>query len=133
MAHPRMFDDDDPVLRRLRKVTLALPDAAEKVSHGIPAFFTTKVFAYYGGSVKAGDGYVRHPASVLVLADPVEYPALLEDPRCYHPMYLGPSGWIGVDLDDGTDWDEVAELVETSYRRTAGVRRARRLDELRRS
>jgi predicted DNA-binding protein (MmcQ/YjbR family) len=123
-----MFDDDDPALARLREVALDLPDAAEKVSHGIPAFFTTKVFAYYGGSVKGDDGYVRHAASVLVLADPVERPALLEESRFFHPMYLGVSGWVGLDLGGQTDWAEVAELVETSYRLTAGVRRVRRLD-----
>ncbi len=124
-----MFDDDDPVLGRLREVALALPDAAEKVSHGSPAFFTTKVFAYYGGSVKVGAGYERHGQSLLVLADPAERPALLGDDRFFHPMYLGPSGWVGLDLDAGTDWGEVRELVETSYRLTAGVRRVRRLDE----
>ena len=128
MAHPQMFDDDDPVLARLRDIALALPDAAEKVSHGIPAFFTTKVFAYYGGSVKVGDGQERHPASVLVLADPVERPALLETPHAYLPMYLGVAGWVGLDLEGGTDWAEIGELVETSYRLTAGVRRTRRLD-----
>jgi len=128
MPHPQMFDDDDPVLARLRAVTLSLPDAAEKVSHGIPAFYTTKVFAYYGGSVKVGDGHERHPASVLVLADPVERPALLETPHAYLPMYLGVAGWVGLDLEGGTDWAEIGELVETSYRLTAGVRRTRRLD-----
>ncbi|MDF1602496.1 MmcQ/YjbR family DNA-binding protein [Nocardioides sp. YIM 152315] len=128
MPHPRMFDDDDPVLGRLRELALALPDAAEKVSHGTPAFYTTKVFAYYGGSVKVGDGHVRRSESVLVLADPVERPALVEEDRCFHPMYLGVSGWVGLDLDGETDWAEVAELVETSYRLTAGVRRVRLLD-----
>ena len=125
-----MFDDDDPLLARVRQVALALPDAAEKVSHGIPAFFTTKVFAYYGGSVKTDDGYERHSQSLLVLADPAERPALLEDGSCFHPMYLGVSGWVGIDLGDDTDWDEVGELVETSYRLTAGVRRVARLDEV---
>ena len=48
MAHPIMFDETDPLLGRLRALALALPDAAEKISHGRPAFFTTKVFAYYG-------------------------------------------------------------------------------------
>lgn len=125
-----MFDDDDPMLGRLREVALAFPDAAEKVSHGSPAFYTTKVFAYYGGSVKTDDGgYERRPASVLVLADPVERPALLEDPRCYQPMYLGVSGWIGLGLAADTAWDEVAELIETSYRLTAGARRVRLLDD----
>jgi hypothetical protein len=51
-----MFDEADPVLDRLRALALAFPDAAEKVSHGHPAFFTTKVFAYYGGSVKVDGG-----------------------------------------------------------------------------
>ena len=128
MPHPQMFDDDDPVLARVREVTLAFPDAAEKVSHGIPAFFTTKVFAYYGGSVKVDDGYERHGRSLLVLADPAERPALLEDDRFFHPMYLGVSGWVGLDLGADTDWDEVRELVETSYRLTAGTRRVQRLD-----
>ena len=86
------------------------------------------MFAYYGGSVKVGDGYERHSASVLVLADPVERPALLEAPHGYLPMYLGVSGWVGLDLGDHTDWSEIGELVETSYRLTAGVRRVRRLD-----
>jgi len=131
MAHPRMFDDDDPVLGRLRTLALAFPDAAEKVSHGIPAFYTTKVFAYYGGSVKVGDGYERRSSSVLVLADPVEAPALLDSPGAYFPMYLGVSGWVGIDLVDTTDWSEIGELVETSYRLTAGVRRVRRLDQVR--
>jgi predicted DNA-binding protein (MmcQ/YjbR family) len=127
-AHPKMFTDDDPFLIRLRELALAFPDAAEKVSHGRPTFFTTKVFAYYGGSIKVDGEYVRHGRSVLVLPDPDERRALLEDPRCYHPAYLGPSGWVGLDLDDGTDWDEVRELLDTSYRRTAGVRRVQRLD-----
>src|SRR5689334_10692933 len=108
-----MFDDDDPVLGRVRKIALALPDAAEKVSHGIPAFYTTKVFAYYGGSVKVGDGYERHGSPVLVLADPAEAPALLDSPGAFFPMYLGVSGWVGIDLDDATDWSEISELVET--------------------
>ena len=64
-----MFDDDDPLLQRLRSVALALPDAAEKVSHGIPAFYTTKVFAYFGGSVKVDGEWVRHPGAVMVLPD----------------------------------------------------------------
>mgnify|MGYP000895616343 CR=1 FL=1 len=39
----------------------ALPGAAEKVSHGRPAFFTTKVFAYYGGSRKVDGVYDKDP------------------------------------------------------------------------
>lgn len=132
-----MFDDDDPFLARVRELALALPDAAEKVSHGRPAFFTTKVFAYYGGSVKADGEWVDHPRCVLVLLGPGEREAMLPDQRSFVPAYLGPSGWIGLDLVPGleddrveaVDWDEVAEWLDASYRQTAGVRRVRRLDE----
>lgn len=128
MAHPLMFDESDPVLHRVRAAALALPGADEKVSHGHPAFFTTKVFAYYGGSIKVDGQYVQHTQSLIVLPDEEEARALLEEERCYRPAYLGASGWVGVDLDDGTDWQEVAELVEDSYRRTAGKRLVAELD-----
>src|ERR1700759_2346053 len=125
-----MFDHDDPVLGRLRELALAFPDAAEKISHGIPAFYTTKVFAYYGGSTKVHGEYERHSQSVLVLIDdPGERSALLDDEHSYLPAYLAPSGWIGLDLGDDTDWDEIAELLDASYRRTAGRRRVARLDQ----
>jgi predicted DNA-binding protein (MmcQ/YjbR family) len=123
-----MFDEADPVLNRVRTLALAFPDAAEKISHGHPAFFTTKVFAYYGGSVKVDGEYQRHEQSVLVLVEPGERAALLEEHRCYVPAYLGASGWIGVDLTEDTDWDEIGELLDASYRRTAGARRVAALD-----
>jgi predicted DNA-binding protein (MmcQ/YjbR family) len=125
-----MFDDDDPFLGRVRELALALPEAAEKVSHGRPAFFTKKVFAYYGGSHKVDGEWVQHPHCIVVLPDPAERPALLQEDRTYVPAYLGPSGWIGVDLDDSTDWTEVAELLDASYRLTAPKRSVARLEEL---
>ena len=48
--------------------------------------------------------------------------------RFWVPAYLGPGGWIGLDLGDGTNWDEVAELVDESYRNTAGKRLIAQLD-----
>lgn len=131
MAHPLMVDESDGLLHRVRELALAFPDAAEKVSHGIPAFFTTKVFAYYGGSVKVDGAHRRHHRSLLVLLDPAERAALADDDRCYLPAYLAPSGWLGIDLGDDTDWGEIAELLDASYRRTAGPRRVARLDKLR--
>jgi len=123
-----MFDEADPVLGRVRALALTLPDAAEKISHGHPAFFTTKIFAYYGGSVKVDGIYRQHECSVLVLLDPDEREALSAEERCYVPAYLGAYGWIGLDLTAETDWDEVKELLDASYRRTAGPRRIAALD-----
>lgn len=119
-----MFSDDDPHLAKLRRITLAMPGAAEKISHGHPAFYTKKVFAYFGGSVRnARTGeWTRHERSLVFLADADERPALIEDERFYVPAYLGPSGWFGIDLHRRTDWNEVGELVESSYRLTASTR-----------
>lgn len=70
MAHPQMFDDDDPCLQRVRDLSAALPGSAEKVSHGRPAFHTKKVFAYFGGSRRVDGDWVQHPQSLVVLPDP---------------------------------------------------------------
>lgn len=128
MAHPIMFDEDDPFLARVREIAHGFPEARLKVSHGRPAFYTTKVFVYYGGSVKVDGAYVRHDQSLVFRPEHDEGLALLEDPRVYIPAYLGPSGWLGLDLDGRTDWSEVAELVECSYRLTAPRALVRELD-----
>jgi hypothetical protein len=128
-----MFDPDDPCLRRLRAICLALPGADEKVSHGRPNFFTRKVFAIYGGSLK-GDHFAetaRH--AVLFLPDADDRPALVEDERFFVPAYVGVSGWLGLSFARAggcgrVDWDEVAELVDASYRNTAPSRLVAELD-----
>lgn len=128
MAHPLMFDEDDPVLARVRELAMSFPGAEEKVSHGRPAFFTKKVFAYYGGSVKVDGDWVQHPESVVVQPDADERRALVEEPHVYVPAYLGPSGWLGIDLDADTDWLEVSELLDGSFRLTAPRRNVIELD-----
>lgn len=123
-----MFDDDDPALARVRKIALALPQAAEKISHGRPTFFTTKVFCYFGGSLKLDGEWMQHPQAILVLPDRGDEAALREDPRFWVPGYLGASGWLGLDLGADTDWTEIGELIDASYRRTAPAQRVRELD-----
>lgn len=128
MTHPLMFSDDDPVLGRLRAIALALPDAKEKLVHGHPAFYTTKVFGYFGGSIKIDGVYVQHEHSVVLQADLAGRAALRGRPDAYLPAYLAAKGWTGLDLTPATDWDEIAELVEDSYRATAGRRLVATLD-----
>lgn len=120
MAHPRMFDDDDPLLARLRAIALALPGAQEKVSHGRPAFFTRKVFAYYSGSTREEYAAGLDPPRASVLLEPEERLAMLAE-GAVEPAYLGPYGWVAVDLEDA-DWERVAELVDASFRVTAPKR-----------
>ena len=113
---------NDPV-DRLRDICLALPDAAEQQTWGDPTYRVRgKIFAME----KRGDGrpslWCKAPPgaqAVLVGADPA---------RFFVPPYVGHRGWIGLRLDDGVDWDEVADLVADSYRMTAPKRLAARLD-----
>ncbi|MBT1190627.1 MmcQ/YjbR family DNA-binding protein [Rhodococcoides kroppenstedtii] len=129
MAHPVRFDDDDALLRRVRELALGFPGAAEKVSHGRPQFFTTKTFAVYGATVKGDHHSTRWSRSLQFLPDPDEHEALLGDSRFFVPAYWGPAGWLALDLTaDEPDWDEVRELIDMSYRRTATRRLVAELD-----
>ncbi len=128
MTHPQMFDDGDPLLARVRTIALAMPETDMKVSHGRPAFFTQKVFCYYGGSQRVDGEWMPHDRAIMVRPDPDDAPALRQDPRFWVPAYLGPAGWLGLDLDTATDWTEIAELIDASYRVTAPRRLVRLLD-----
>ena len=128
MSHPARYEPDDRYLARLRAICLALPEAAEKDSHGHPNFYTKKVFAVFGGVVKGDHGSHRWSQSVLVLPDLLSREASLSDQRFFVPGYYGPYGWIGLDFRAAeVDWDEVADLVEQSYRNTATARLVRQL------
>ena len=126
MPHPIMFDDDDPYLIRVREIALALPEATEVVAHGRPTFRCGKMFANYGGGEKGTK--VRHDQSILFIPDDSERQALEEDSRFFVPAYLGAYGWLGLLLDDATDWTEVAELLDASYRQIAPKRAIVELD-----
>ncbi|KAA1430294.1 MmcQ/YjbR family DNA-binding protein [Mycolicibacter arupensis] len=129
MAHPVMFRDGDPGLAELRRVALGFPEAFEKISHGRPVFCAPKMFAVYGGASKATGTMVRYPHALLVKVDESERRALEQDRRFFSPMYLGPSGWLGMDFDAAeVDWDEVHELIDASFRLIAPQRLIRSLD-----
>ena len=101
-------------LDRLREICLALPEAAEKETWGEATFrVRDKIFAVAGVEEGRASMSCKAPPGVqemLVGADPK---------RFYRPPYVGHRGWVGVHLDARTDWDQVADLVEESYRMTA--------------
>ena len=127
-----MFRDDDFGLRELRKIALDFPEAFEKISWGRPAFCAPKIFAMYGGNTKgsAPGEMVAHPYSLLVKVDESDRRALEQDSRFYFPAYMGPSGWLGLDLKAAkVNWDEVRELVDASYRLVASKKLIKLLDQ----
>lgn len=118
-----MYADDDRYLAELREICLALPEAVEKEAWGRPTFRAgKKLFAVFSGTEERPHGMVFKP-------DPPERAALVADPRFYAPPYFGPSGWLALDFDAApVDWQEVAELVDASYRQVALKRMLAALD-----
>ena len=111
--------DPEAVLQRLRGLCLALPETAEKVSNGLPAFSVAgKMFAYFRHN-HHGDAMTvvcvktsgRDEQDLLIEADPDVFS---------WPAYFGPSGWIAYNLEPAdVDWSYVAERLRLSWRLAA--------------
>lgn len=123
MAHERTYDEGDPGLAELRRIAAAFPESVEVEAWGRPTFRAgKKIFAAF---TELEEGRF----SVVFKPDADERPALLEDRRFYSPKYWGAGGWLALDLTAAeVDWDEVAELLESSYRQVALKRMLAKLD-----
>ena len=110
-------------LERLRSICLALPEAEERETWGEPTMrVRDKIFAF------------PREHQVTFKADPDERLVLLADPRFFLPPYVGGKGWVGLRLQGlgeatKADWDEVRELVVTSYRLIAPKRLVAQLED----
>ncbi|MBK9588940.1 MAG: phosphoribosylglycinamide formyltransferase [Sphingomonadales bacterium] len=99
----------DWLLEQIRTLALALPEADETVSHGMPCFgiIKGKKFAYFTHD-HHGDG----KTAILVKISGVDEQAMLieaDADRYYRPAYFG-DGWIGIRLDLGdNDWAGIAD------------------------
>jgi len=115
--------DPDYPLERLRMVCLAFPEAVESGGVGDPSFkVRDKIFAMQHRMDGRPSLWVKAPDGVqemLVQAVP---------DRFFRPPYVGHHGWVGVRLDGTLDWDELADLVEESYRMTAPKRLSAQLE-----
>lgn len=105
--------DDGTQLARVRRICLAIPGTIEKLSHGEPTFFTPRrVFAMFANN-HHNDGHI---ALWLPAAPGVQEELIAEDPYTYYrPPYVGPGGWVGVELariDDA----QMGALVREAFR-----------------
>ncbi|HKT71221.1 MAG TPA: MmcQ/YjbR family DNA-binding protein [Terriglobales bacterium] len=105
---------EDPRLGRLTGIALTFPETTRQI-YGSHAQFLVrkKTFAYFFDN-HHGDGIVAVACKVL----PGDNKALVEAQprRFYLPAYIGPRGWVALRLDVGkVDWDEVRELLLSSY------------------
>jgi hypothetical protein len=121
--------DREDVLQRIRELCLALPETSERLSHGQPTFFVRDKRSFLMVlDNHHGDGRF----AIWCAAEAGAQELLVEaDPeRFFRPPYVGHRGWLGVRLDRGLNWDELAGIVEDAY---AEVAPPKLLEEARRA
>jgi hypothetical protein len=110
--------DQDAALARIREICLGFPETSERLSHGAPTFFVRGKRAFVMVlSNHHGDGrfaiWCAAPdgmQTLLLEAEPEQF---------FVPPYVGHRGWLGVRLDRGLDWEELAGIVEDAYAEVA--------------
>ena len=97
----------------IRALCLSFPESEEVISHGAPDFKVRgKSFATFCLNFH-GDGrvalWLRSPEGVQRL-----YTEL--NPTAYFvPPYVGPRGWLGMELNKGLSWQEVTARVREAW------------------
>ena len=91
---------------------LSIPGTMEKISHGEPTFFTPKrVFAMFANN-HHNDGHV---AVWLPMGSGVQEALIDEAPQIYYrPPYVGPAGWVGVEMSKVDD-DLLGSLIREAF------------------
>ena len=111
----------ESVLEKLRKICLALPETSERLSHGAPTFFVREKRSFLMVLTNHhGDGRFA-----VWCAAPEGMQAMLVDAdpeRFFVQPYVGHRGWLGLRLDRGLDWNEVAGIAEDAYAEVAPAR-----------
>jgi len=104
-------------LARVRRICLALPQTLEKLSHGEPTFFAggKRVFAMFANNHHQ-DGHI---AVWIPTAPGLQEALIQEGPETYfRPPYVGPSGWVGINLDRIGD-EELAAHIRQAWKMVA--------------
>src|SRR4051812_459995 len=101
----------------VREIMARFPEVEEFESHGFPTFRVRgKIFATYAIN-HHGDGRV---ALNLMAPRGAQAAFVKMQPRVYFvPPYVGPRGWLGIELDKGLAWETVREHVRDAYEMAA--------------
>lgn len=120
-----MSEDDlteDDLTARVRDICMRLPEVTERPSHGTPTWFIKGKTSF--ATLWAG-GHHDDDFPHLCCAGPpgAQQELIAANPDAYfRPPYVGGRGWIGIRLDRGLGWDEIAELCRDAYVTVAPAR-----------
>lgn len=100
----------------VHELCTAFEDTKARHSHGFPEFRVNgRVFAQYAVN-HHGDGrialWLNSPAGTQ------QDCVAMDEESFFVPPYLGPRGWLGVNLDKNLSWDEIQYRVTEAYLNT---------------
>ena len=114
-------------LDRTRKIISRWPETDERMSHGSPTWWGgKKTFASWAEN-HHGDGRL----ALWIKSDFDTQEGLIEanPDTFFKPPYVGPSGWLGVELGGAkVDWGMVEGLLLAGYRAVAPKRALKQLE-----
>ena len=101
----------------VRQIVASFPETEEFISHGFPTFRVRgKIFAWYTIN-HHGDGRV---ALTMIAPPGAQAVFTTMRPTAYFvPPYVGPKGWLGIELDKGLGWDAIRDHVREAYETVA--------------
>src|SRR5215510_13700811 len=89
-----------PLLAKLRRYCLSLPDTSEVEAWGHPNFRVAgKTFAVYE--------FYRGRPSIAVKSDLDLQEILIEDQKFFRTPYVGNRGWVSIWIDQPVKWDRI--------------------------
>jgi len=125
-----MVGSRQPLLRRIRTICLALPEATERVSHGAPAFFVRDRNVFVNAWLDGHHDKAFPHLWCASILDVQETLVATRSERFFRPPYVGHRGWLGVRLDGDPDWEEIEDLCDDAYRVVAPSRLIAVLDQV---
>jgi predicted DNA-binding protein (MmcQ/YjbR family) len=98
------------ILKKLRKICLAMPRAEETLSFGHPSF------RVHGGKIFAVLETYKGELGICFNVGKVLQGVFLDDPRFFRTPYTGKHGWVTLRVYAARlNWMEIRELVKGSY------------------
>jgi hypothetical protein len=103
------------MLLKAREYASKLPETKEKID----GFGHTVLRVRDKSFVFMGEGENGGEPGMSIKTDKETQQLLIEQGRFYRTPYIGQHGWVSIKADEVEDWEEIGQLIEEAYLRTA--------------
>ena len=122
-AGKSMARKKDPILDKVSRICLSLPDTKLTMTWGQPHFRV-------GEKIFCGYGEEKGKRSIGFKLEKPHAAAVLKDPRFSVAPYVGKHGWVHMDASNVRDWSEVARFIQESYELIAPTKSLAKLERI---